>query len=135
MRLPALEPDAWTLESGEDRHAQYPESFELPAARQRASLGRGDAAKLLFHIESVCEHGDIEVLCERMWVVVTDVIAPYYIGRLTNQPTAVAQDPGFYLAEDVEVPFLPEHIIQIDRPPDVFLDALFSEPPLRTWPR
>lgn len=135
MRLPTLEQDAWALESGEDRHAQHAESFEIPPARQRASLERGDAAKLLFNIESVCKHGGVDIACERMWVVITDVIAPYYIGRLTNQPVSAVLREDFYLEEDVEVPFLPEHIIEIDHPPESFLETLFVAAPRRFWPR
>lgn len=135
MRLPTLEEDFWALESGEDRHAAYPESFEIPSAADRALLKRGDAAKLLFNIECVDEHGNVGVEVERMWVVISEVSAPYYIGYLTNKPMSVEPDSDFYLVQDVEVPFLAEHIIEIDRPPDRFLDLLFSEPPRRSWPR
>jgi hypothetical protein len=134
MRIPTLEQDYWALVSGESRHAESPDNFWIPALSERQSLRRGDAAKLIFEIETESE-GGIERDCERMWVIVSEVAAPYFIGRLTSTPVTVEENDDFYLKVDVEVPFLPEHVIDIDHPPRAFLDALFSEKPRNVWPR
>jgi hypothetical protein len=135
MRLPTLEQDYWALVSGESRHAESPDSFWIPALSDRQSLKPGDAAKLIFEIETENEHGGIQRDSERMWVVVSEIVGPYYIGRLTNKPATLDENSDFYLKIDVEVPFLPEHVIDIDRPPSAFLNALFSEEPRNAWPR
>jgi len=133
IRLPSLDRDFWTLASGEARHAESPESFWIPPRSARESLRVGEAAKLLFEVESEDESGRVQHDCERMWVVVAEVVPPFFIGRLTNAPIAAGSE--FYLELDVEVPFLPEHVIKIDQPPADFLRALFSQPPKRFWPR
>lgn len=135
MKLPSLEKDFWALISGEARHADSPNSFWIPALEERMSLTVGKAAKLIFEIETKGENGEVERTAERMWVVVTELASPYFIGRLTNQPASAAETDGFYLKQGVEVPFLPEHVIDIDEPPDEFLRALFSEGPSNVWPR
>jgi hypothetical protein len=135
MRLPSLETDYWALASGEERHEESPDSFWIPSLSERQSLKVEQAAKLIFEIESENEEGEVERDCERMWVVVSEIKPPYYIGRLTNKPVTVGEDEDFYLKLDVEVPFLPEHVIDIDQPPEEFLKALFSEEPKGVWPR
>jgi hypothetical protein len=135
MRLPSLEKDYWALASGEERHAESSDSFWIPPLSKRQSLKVGQAAKLIFEIESENEEGGIERDCERMWVVVSEIKPPYYIGRLINKPATIDEDEGFYLKLDVEVPFLPEHVINIDQPPEEFLKSLFSEEPKGVWPR
>ena len=135
MRFPTIDADYWTLVSGEDRHRAAPDTFWIPPLDERQGLQVGDAAKLIFEIESADEDGQISSEYERMWVVVSEVTPPYFIGRLTNRPADLDEGSGFYLTLDVEVPFLPEHIIDIDRPPKAYLDALFSEPPKKCWPR
>jgi hypothetical protein len=135
MRLPTLEKDFWALISGEVRHAESPQSFWIPELTKRESLTVGQAAKLIFEIESEDENGEVERNTERMWVVVSEVVPPYFIGRLTNRPASAEESEDFYLVEGVEVPFLPEHVIDIDDPPHDFLRELFSESPKGVWPR
>jgi hypothetical protein len=135
MRLPSLENDYWALISGEARHAESPNAFWIPPLSERLSLKVGQAAKLIFEIESENEEGNIERSCERMWVVVSEIDQPYYIGRLTNKPSISDDNEEFYLKLDVEIPFLPEHVIDIDQPPEEFLKALFSEEPKDVWSR
>lgn len=135
MRLPKLDVDCWALVSGEERHRSAPDSFQIPLLEERRALQLGDAAKLIFEIESEDEFGEISRDYERMWVVVSEVKPLYFIGRLANMPVGCNEHSNFYLIEDVEVPFLPEHVIDIDRPPKAFLDALFAEPPKKLWPR
>lgn len=135
MRFPKMEDDYWTLVSGEERHRSAPRTFLIPPLEERRALQEGDGAKLIFEIESEDEFGDVSRECERMWVVVSEIRPLYFIGRLTNMPVGCHRESNFYLTEDVEVPFLPEHIIEIDRPPQAFLDALFSKSPKKLWPR
>ncbi len=135
MRFPRIDVDCWTLVSGEDRHRASPESFTIPSFDARKALQHGDAAKLIFEIESEDEFGEISRDCERMWVVVTEVRPLYFIGRLANMPVGCHRESSFYLTENVEIPFLPEHVIKVDRPPKAFLDALFSVAPNKRWPR
>jgi hypothetical protein len=135
MRLPALDRDYWSLVSGESRHSESPDLFWIPPLSERQSLKIGQAAKLIFEIETENENGKLERSCERMWVVVSDISTPYFIGRLTNTPASVDENSDFYLTQDVEVPFLPEHVTDIDQPPEAFLTALFSESPKNAWPR
>jgi hypothetical protein len=135
MRFPKIDVDYWTLISGEARHRASPATFMIPSLDERRSLQQGDAAKLIFEIESEDEVGEISRDYERMWVVVSEVRPLYFIGRLTNMPIGCERESSFYLTEGVEVPFLPEHVIEIDRPPKAFLDTLFSESPKKRWPR
>lgn len=135
MRFPKIDIDHWTLISAEERYRAAPDTFWIPPLDQRRGLQPGDAAKLIFEIESQDEDGKISRECERMWVVVSEVRPLYFIGRLTNTPVGVDENSSFYLNLDVEVPFLPEHVIDIDHPPQVYLKALFEEPPQKTWPR
>jgi hypothetical protein len=135
MRLPSLDRDYWQLISGEARHARSPAAFWIPDLDKRRTLKVGQAAKLIFEIESENEHGEVERDTERMWVVVSEIVSPYYIGRLSNQPATIPEASAFYLRQDVEVPFLPEHVIDIDDPPEKFLELLFSEEPKECWPR
>ncbi|MDN4039752.1 hypothetical protein [Massilia sp. YIM B02443] len=107
----------------------------IPSLEERRGLQVGDGAKLIFEIESEDEFGEISRDYERMWVVVSEVRPSYFIGRLTNTPIGCHRKSNFYLTENVEVPFLPQHIIDIDRPPQAFLDALFSESPKKRWSR
>ncbi len=135
MRFPTIEFDYWTLVSGEARHASAAESFLIPSFDQRMRLQRGDAAKLIFEIESQDEDQEISRDCERMWVVLSEVTGDCFIGRLVNSPISTENDSDFYLSLDVEIPFLPEHVIEIGHPPKEYLDALFSEGPKKSWPR
>jgi hypothetical protein len=135
MRFPKMDVDYWTIVSGEECHAASPATFIIPSFEERRALQQGDAAKLIFEIESEDEFGEISRDRERMWVVVSEVQPAYFVGRLTNMPVGCHRESCFYLTEDVEVPFLPEHVIDIDRPPEAFLDALFGESPKKRWPR
>ncbi len=47
-----VEKDGWTLASAEDRHAAHPETFHIPSRDERESMSPGDAAKLLFDIQT-----------------------------------------------------------------------------------
>lgn len=135
MRLSSIDSDYWQLISAEARHLAAPETFWIPPLLERQSLKIGQAAKLIFEIESEDEEGKITRDCERMWVVISELVPPYFIGLLTNQPIGIDDDSAFYLKEGVEIPFLPEHVSNIDQPPEDFLKALFAESPKGVWPR
>src|SRR3954469_7553895 len=72
----------WRLESATDRHAEAPDTFEIPSGKVRNGLGRGDLAKLLFFLDDGRGNAGVE----RMWVTVVDVDGDGFIGRLENQP-------------------------------------------------
>ena len=133
MRFATRDRDFWELDSGEARHAAHPDSFEIPARGLRETLTRGQAAKLLFVIETEDEDGRIDAGVERMWVVVSEAREGGYLGRLINRPASIDPDGDVYLRMDCEVPFAPEHVIAIDQPPQDFLDRLFEEPPAARW--
>jgi hypothetical protein len=66
------------IDDAELRHAQNPQSFEIPPLEQRKSLAVGDFAKVIFKMG---DHG------ERMWLKITAVKPEGgYEGRLDNDP-------------------------------------------------
>jgi hypothetical protein len=67
------------------RHRADPWTFSIPRSDVRGSLARGDRVKLLFSFDGGTSPG-----VERMWVEVVDVTAEGYIGRLDNEPRAIA---------------------------------------------
>ena len=135
MRLPALAADFWELESAEDRHAESPESFWIPARADREQLQPGQAAKLLFCIEAEKVDGSVEVTVERMWVFITERLDDLYVGMLDNQPASIDPADDVYLVRGAEIPFGPEHVIDIDDPPAEHVDEMRGAVPLRRWPR
>jgi hypothetical protein len=134
MRLPSLSRDYWQLLSAEQRHADAPESFEIPSSIERESLQPGQAAKLIFEIEGTEADGRATSSTERMWVVVTRRVADGYIGLLDNQPCTIRADEGFYLGRGCEVPFLPMHVISIAKPPPEYVAEKLTTASARRWP-
>jgi hypothetical protein len=109
----SLETDGWTLASAEDRHAANPETFLIPSLEARASLRPGDAAKLLFEIET-WENGQVvDRGIDRMWVIVKSRAGDRYRGVLDNDP---GHAEGLKLREGDEIVFTPEHIVEIGQP-------------------
>ncbi|NEX92917.1 hypothetical protein [Caulobacter sp. 17J65-9] len=135
MRLANLHEDGWRLASGEERHAETPDTFEIPPADVRHGLGRGVAAKLLFEIAFENEAGEQWEEVERMWVVVSEIVPDGYVGLLANTPTSIKGGGDVYLTHGAEIPFRPEHVVAVDRPDDAFLEEIFSQSLSRTWPR
>lgn len=131
MRFASLQTDFWELGSGEELHARFPDSFEIPPAGQRRSLRRGDSARLLFNIELEGEDGKPMQFGERMWVVVDFVGDGYYLGRLINQPGSFdPEECDFYLGFGAEIPFAPEHVIDLEEPwAEADLDRLIARVP------
>src|SRR5256885_11193398 len=136
LRLPTLERDFWQLASGEKANAEHPDTFWIPEGDRRDNLQRGDAAKLIFELEGEDEDtGAIEISRERMWVIVADKTNDTYIGILDNQPATIEPADDIYLRFGAEVPFTAEHVIEIDRPPDDYIEWQLSQAPERKWPR
>ena len=134
MRRANFDEHYWQLESGEARASAYPETFLIPERAAREHLSRGQAAKLLFQIEGDND-GKVERVVERMWVIVAECVGDGYIGILDQQPDSLAQAPNVYLAEGAEIPFWPEHVIEIAQPPAEWVEHRFASPPTRVWPR
>jgi hypothetical protein len=135
MRLASLEQDYWELRSAEEAHRQNPASFWIPALTDRQNLQKGQAAKLIFDIEGVNEDGTIELQGERIWVIVAERYHDFYIGILDDQPASVEQNDKTYLCFGAEIPFLPEHIIDLAQPPEDYVNWQLSQPPARKWSR
>ncbi len=93
----------WTLLNGEDRHAENPDTFEIPSRKKREALRPGMHAKLCFEF-----HSASRVSGERMWVKVTECQAGRYAGTLANDPTATK---ALKFGDTIE--FGPEHVINI----------------------
>jgi hypothetical protein len=135
MRLPSFERDFWQLRSAEQSHREHPDSFWIPPLERRQSLHRGQAARLIFDIEGQDEDGAVEVQGERMWVIVAERVGDAYIGILDNQPAAIEPSENVYLCFGAEIPFLPEHVIDIGEPPADYVEWQLGQQPERRWPR
>ena len=117
-RLPTIERDGWTLLSGEARHAADPQTFRIPSRRERESLSPGDAAQLLFDIETREAGRVVDRGVDRMWVIVKSRVGEQYCGVLDSDP---GHAEGLPLHPGIEVTFAPEHVIAIERPPDGYV--------------
>lgn len=128
MRAPDFSHDGWSLDDAEQRHAEAPDTFEIPPLRVREVLEPGDFAKLIFRI-AIDREEDPEV-CERMWVVVTARTGDGYIGVLDNEPSSIAENDTFWRGS--ELPFSPRHIIDVDKANDASR-AIAASPPKVSW--
>lgn len=135
MRLASREKDYWELRSAEKSHAANSDKFWIPSLENRQNLKRGQAARLIFDIESLDENDEVVIQGERMWTIVAERISDYYIGILDNQPVSFEPTANTYLCFGAEIPFLPEHVIDIADPPQDYVDWQLSQPPERKWPR
>jgi uncharacterized protein YegJ (DUF2314 family) len=111
---PTIETDGWALLSAEERSVAAPDQFLIPAHSVRSSLQVGDAAKLLFDIETREAGETIDRGTERMWVLVKSKVANGYVGVLDNDPGTAE---NLNLHEGDFIPFGPEHICDVDMPP------------------
>ena len=134
MRQPAIKTDYWELRSAEASHAKYGDKFWIPSLEARQTVKRGQAARLIFDIE-VDNEGELKIVGERMWVIVKEKIGDTYIGILDNQPACSNFEDDVYLCLGAEVPFLAEHIIDIDTPPQEHAEWQLGLEPERIWPR
>ena len=134
MRLASIREDFWELRSAEKSHEENPESFWIPSLEKRSSLSRGDAARIILDIECEEESGEITVIGERMYAIVARKVGEIYIGILDSQPASIdPKEENIYLGFGVEVPFKAEHIIDINRPPDDYIEWQLGQEPERRW--
>ena len=108
------------LMNAEKRHAECPDTFEIPGEFERSHMAPGDLVKLVFEVEGY--------MPERMWVqvqnrgVVDDNVI--YQGALANEPAMIpvgssAADPANHpLKLDMAISFRPEHIICLTKSPE-----------------
>ena len=96
--------DRWKLGSGVKSHAAHPDTFWLPAEKERIAVPPGMHVKLMFQMR--------EGWGERMWVTVEKrTWRGRYTGTLNNVPVGIPRlNPGD------RVRFSPEHIIDIVPP-------------------
>jgi hypothetical protein len=135
VKLATFAANYWQLQSGEEMHWDHPDTFWIPPANARATLQRGNAAKLLFEIEAYLEDGSVGVQGERMWVIVAERLGDTYIGILDNQPACLDKSERVYLCFGAEIPFRAEHVIDIAQPPPEYVEWQLGQPPERKWPR
>jgi len=135
IRLATLARDSWELRSAEASQREHPDTFRIPPPAVRANLRRGQAAKLIFDLEAVEEDGSIVVQGERMWVIVAERAGETYVGLLDSQPASIEPSPTVYLCFGAEIPFLPEHVVDIAQPPEEYVTWQLGQVPERTWPR
>lgn len=133
--MPSRELDFWELRSAEQNHAVHPDTFWIPSIDERKNLQVGQAAKLIFDIESEDQEGNIHVQGERMWVIVSEIINDEYIGILASKPTSFDPADEVYLCYGVEIPFKPEHVIDIANPPEDYVKWQLGQSPERKWAR
>jgi hypothetical protein len=109
----------WTLEDCEERHRQWPDTFEIPDIEIRTSLERGDVAQLVFRI-TLDDDREPEVF-ERMWVEVKEATKSGYVGLLCNNSHSLEEND--ILWSGTAVAFQPNHIINAHRPENELDDA------------
>lgn len=108
-----IEPHGWELISGEQHQARHP-SFSLPDRKVRESLRPGDAAKLLFDIETRVAGCVTDRGVDRMWVIVKRRVGGGYLGVLDSDP---GRAENLNLRPGTELHFTAEHVVDIDHPP------------------
>jgi hypothetical protein len=123
LRFTTVAEDGWALVSAEIRHRGHPESFRIPERTERENLKAGDAAKLLFDIETRGGGRVIDRGVDRMWVIVKRREGGNYVGVLDSNP-GVAE--GLTLRPGTEVLFGAEHIVDIGHPPRSYVVARYG---------
>ena len=118
LNSPMIPENGWTLLSAEERALAYPGRFQIPDLTVRRSLSPGDAAKLLFDIETKENGCVIDRGVDRMWVIVKARTESGYLGILDSDPS-VAENltlrPGDLIV------FGSEHVIDTGRPPHDYI--------------
>lgn len=109
IRLSVLDMDGWHILSGEKYHDLYPNTFWIPEEGIRRNLQPGDFVKLIFEFATSNDPYSGDTSVERMWVKVTGVRKPYYLGELSNFPAFTD-----LLKLGDEIIFLPEQVINIE---------------------
>jgi hypothetical protein len=76
------------LDCGMDLHRQYPDSFWVPRAEEKAKLRPGDTVRLVWNVKRYAASG------ERMWVKITHRDGDQLVGVLKNWPAFVHLNHG-----------------------------------------
>lgn len=97
----------WELDSGVERQAERPYTFEIPPEAVRSRLVPWCFAKLMFRMQT-----DDGERVERMWVKITGYRETAYVAELINEPASA----GAPVHKGMEVEFLPDHIIDCEPP-------------------
>lgn len=121
---PTIEQDGWSLISAEERHAAHPKTFSIPPRTKRDSLSPGDAAKLLFDIETKEDGKIVDRGVDRMWVIFKTTPTEGYIGVLDNDP---GRAENLRLRKGDAIVFRSEHIAEIGRPPRRYIVENFGD--------
>ena len=120
--IPSLEEAGWTLRSAEERNLASPQTFEIPDLQARRTLRVGDAAQLLFDIDTREQGKMVDRGVDRMWVIVKSV-TDGYLGVLDNHP-GLAE--GLDLAGGDLISFSPLHICAIEHPLREYVIATYG---------
>ncbi len=120
----SIDRDGWALVSAEDRHSANPETFEIPPRERRESIVVGEAAKLLFDIQTTVDGQVVDRGVDRMWVIVSATTNDGYLGILDNNP---GESENLTLRRGGVVAFGPEHVASIDTPPKEYVIELLGE--------
>jgi hypothetical protein len=118
LNSPTIAKNGWTLVSAEERALAYPERFQIPPLAERQSLSPGDAAKLLFDIETKENGCVIDRGVDRMWVIIKARTESGYLGILDSDPS-VAEN--LTLRQGDQVAFGSQHVIDTGRPPHDYI--------------
>lgn len=121
---PSLDRDGWVLDSAEKRASATPHSFLIPDRSSREGLQAGDAAQLLFFIETREGGNIVDLGTDRMWVLVKSRTAAGYVGVLDNDP---GNAENLNLREGDLIVFGPEHICSIDAPPKEYIAEKYGQ--------
>jgi hypothetical protein len=128
LNSPTIAKNGWTLVSAEERALAYPERFQIPPLAERQSLSPGDAAKLLFDIETKENGCVIDRGVDRMWVIIKASTDSGYLGILDNDP-GIAEN--LTLRQGDRVLFGSQHVIDTGRPPHDYILGKYSSIVLR----
>ena len=93
----------FTLEDGEVRNQENPDTFWIPPKERRENLVKDDLVKLIFNLSD----GE-QTQGERMWVIVTGGDSSGYTGILDNDPYSTNK-----IKAGLELSFEPRHVIDI----------------------
>ena len=149
MDLPTLNRDLWQLLMPEDCMTGFdmvmPEVPSMqrspaatPYASDRKALKRGEGVLLIVQIQPTPDEmaPGMQGRIQRMWVAVSERCGDYYIGILNTHPSGSYASRDFYLSPGAEIPFLPQHIVDINHPPFGFdIKKVLQTDPRRLWSR
>jgi hypothetical protein len=130
MHLPMLNRDLWQLVTPEALMVEVDliipgvpniqrSNAAMPYVNDRRCLKRGEGAQLVFQILPTPEEAKLGMQgrMQRMWVAVAERQENVYVGILNVHPAGNYADRDFYLRPGAEIPFLPQHIVDITYPP------------------